>query len=224
MVGIYKITSPSGKVYIGQSWDIERRWKGYRGKSPNGNTSKLAASFIKYGVENHIYELTHSLPEDISQETLDTYEQFYIDAYRDCGIVLLNIREAGSRGKLSKDTKNKISAILRKVLNKPEVREKWKKTVNKNKSLSGEKNPMFGKKQSKETIEKLKKPKSEEHKEKLKKPRASFKFYKDNDFIYEAIGQKDARLFCASQNISFQTLCKKSNIWKNWYCQRKKNN
>lgn len=22
MIGIYKITSPSGKIYIGQSWDI----------------------------------------------------------------------------------------------------------------------------------------------------------------------------------------------------------
>ena len=29
MIGIYKITSPSGKVYIGQSIDIERRWKKY---------------------------------------------------------------------------------------------------------------------------------------------------------------------------------------------------
>lgn len=27
------------------------------------------------------------------------------------------------------------------------------------------------------------------------------------------------------KNISFQTLCKKSNTWKNWYCERKiKNN
>jgi predicted GIY-YIG superfamily endonuclease len=25
--GIYKITSPSGKIYIGQSIDIEKRWE-----------------------------------------------------------------------------------------------------------------------------------------------------------------------------------------------------
>ena len=30
MIGIYKIVSPSGKVYIGQSTNIERRWKEYK--------------------------------------------------------------------------------------------------------------------------------------------------------------------------------------------------
>jgi hypothetical protein len=30
IVGIYKITSPSGKVYIGQSINIERRIKEYK--------------------------------------------------------------------------------------------------------------------------------------------------------------------------------------------------
>lgn len=28
--GIYKITSPSGKIYIGQSIDIKRRWLDYK--------------------------------------------------------------------------------------------------------------------------------------------------------------------------------------------------
>jgi len=34
MVGIYKITSPSGKIYIGQSINIEKTWK-YRYKNLN---------------------------------------------------------------------------------------------------------------------------------------------------------------------------------------------
>ena len=29
MIGIYKITNPKEKVYIGQSIDIEKRWKRY---------------------------------------------------------------------------------------------------------------------------------------------------------------------------------------------------
>jgi excinuclease UvrABC nuclease subunit len=29
MIGIYKITSPSNKVYVGQSTNIEKRWSGY---------------------------------------------------------------------------------------------------------------------------------------------------------------------------------------------------
>jgi predicted GIY-YIG superfamily endonuclease len=35
MIGIYKITSPSGKVYIGQSWDIYDRWKKHKQKNLN---------------------------------------------------------------------------------------------------------------------------------------------------------------------------------------------
>lgn len=30
MIGIYKITSPSNRIYIGQSIDIEARWKSYK--------------------------------------------------------------------------------------------------------------------------------------------------------------------------------------------------
>ena len=30
MIGIYKITSPNGKIYIGQSINIDRRFKSYR--------------------------------------------------------------------------------------------------------------------------------------------------------------------------------------------------
>jgi len=30
MIGIYKITSPSNKVYIGQSINIEKRFKSYK--------------------------------------------------------------------------------------------------------------------------------------------------------------------------------------------------
>jgi len=39
---------------------------------------------------------------------------------------------------------------------------------------------------------------------------------------YEAKGQIDALEFCKEKNISFQCLCKKSDIWKNWYCERNK--
>lgn len=30
ITGIYKIISPTGKIYIGQSIDIEKRWKAYK--------------------------------------------------------------------------------------------------------------------------------------------------------------------------------------------------
>jgi len=134
MVGIYKITSPSGRIYIGQSWDIEKRWSDYKVKRSNSQR-KLEHSLLKYGIENHIFEVIHELPADVEQEILDRYEQLYMDAYRDGGVELLNIREAGSKGKLNQETKNKIGKA-----------NAGKPSFNKGKKIP----------HSKETIEKIK--------------------------------------------------------------------
>lgn len=37
MIGIYKITSPSGKIYIGQSGNLEKRLKDYLGEYKSVN-------------------------------------------------------------------------------------------------------------------------------------------------------------------------------------------
>jgi group I intron endonuclease len=57
MVGIYKITSPNKKIYIGQSINIEKRFKWYlRLYGPNIQP-KIYNSLKKYGPENHIFEV-----------------------------------------------------------------------------------------------------------------------------------------------------------------------
>ncbi len=109
MVGIYKITSPSGKVYIGQSREVERRILKYKCINRSNGQPYLNRSFKKYGIENHLFEIIHELPNDIEQSVLNRYEQLYMDSFRDCGITLLNCREAGSIGKLHSETKKKIS-------------------------------------------------------------------------------------------------------------------
>lgn len=120
-----------------------------------------------------------------------------------------------------KDARNKkISEATKGKKIKPETTEKWRKTIKENGSLVGEKNPMFGKKHSDETKQKI----SENKKGKsiIIKPTASFIFFKDGVFVQECIGQKAAREFCKNQNISFQTLCKITDTWRNWYCKRNK--
>lgn len=115
IVGIYKITSPSGKVYIGQSWSIKSRWNEhkFRSKSDNYGCILLSRSFKKYGFENHKLEIIHELPIDVDQKVLDEYEILYIDLYRCIGIELLNIKEGGRGGKLPKESRNKISETLK---------------------------------------------------------------------------------------------------------------
>ena len=102
--GIYKISNPTGDVYIGQSRCMLRRWRLYTQLKQNPQESKIVASILKYGVNNHSFSVVHELPNDVSDVVLDDYEQIYIDSYRECGVVLLNIREAGFNGKHSKES------------------------------------------------------------------------------------------------------------------------
>lgn len=118
-VGIYKITSPSNKVYIGQSWNISRRFNQYSRMNGFKTQSILYNSLKKYGLKNHNFEIICELPSDITQMVLDNYEQIYINLYRDCNLILMNIREAGSRGKHSIETKRKMS--ISKIGNKVNV-------------------------------------------------------------------------------------------------------
>lgn len=106
MTGIYKILSPTGKVYIGQSLDIKKRWRAH---VYNVGRSKLLNSLRKHGNSNHVFSIVHELPKDVTQDVLNIYEQIYIDAYRDLGIDLLNLREGGSRGTHSLETRKIIS-------------------------------------------------------------------------------------------------------------------
>jgi len=111
MLGIYKITSPTNKIYIGQSSNIESRKYGYQLYGAI-NQPKLHKSLKKYGWENHVFEIVHVLPEDVDQNVINIYEVFYWQQYKDLGFIMLNIKEPGSNGKHSIKTKKKIGASL----------------------------------------------------------------------------------------------------------------
>lgn len=74
--GIYKITSPSGKIYIGQSKDIERRIAEYA-RNKNYEQGRIYHSILKYGFEVHIFETLFTC----EPEELDVWEIFYVDVY-----------------------------------------------------------------------------------------------------------------------------------------------
>lgn len=106
-IGIYKLTSPSGKVYIGQSWNVERRKYIYSVGHCKAQRH-LYNSLMKYGFERHRFEVIRKFTQDVEQSTLDYYEQFYMDMHTGQGVVLLNLRGGGSTGKLSEETKERI--------------------------------------------------------------------------------------------------------------------
>jgi len=111
MIGIYRITSPNGKVYIGQSVDIEKRFKVYKRLSCKSQTI-LYRSFIKYGVENHKFEI---IIECLESE-LNELERYYQDLYSAIGLKGLNCKLTKTdslKGRHSEETKKKLSIALK---------------------------------------------------------------------------------------------------------------
>jgi group I intron endonuclease len=115
MIGIYKITSPSGKVYIGQSINIKRRFKNYKRLSDCKKQTALYASFLKYGVENHNFEIV----TECTIEELNNLERYYQDLYdvtnSKIGLNCVLTASDNRSGRLSEDTieKNRIAQLKR---------------------------------------------------------------------------------------------------------------
>lgn len=108
MVGIYKITNPKGRVYVGQSVDIEKRIRRYKVLSvkTKGQT-KIWRSLKKYGVENHTFEVLLICNES----QLNRWERFFQEMF-DCVDNGLNCRytKSGDKsGRVSKETLKRMS-------------------------------------------------------------------------------------------------------------------
>jgi group I intron endonuclease len=108
MIGVYKIVSPINKVYIGQSVDILKRWKQYKGTECKQQI-KLNRSFKKYGVDNHKFEII----EECSLEQIDERELYWGIFYNVLGENGLNLRLGEGRGKCSDETKLKKSIAMK---------------------------------------------------------------------------------------------------------------
>ncbi len=108
LICIYKIISPTNKIYIGQSWNWGKRLSNYRKLSCKGQI-KLYSSLKKHGFENHKIEILLELPENITQEALNFYEVYWWRYYKDLQFNMLNIKEPSSHGKHSEESKKKMS-------------------------------------------------------------------------------------------------------------------
>jgi len=110
MKGIYKITSPSNKVYIGQSIDIERRFRHYK-RMVCKEQIKIFNSMLKYGVDAHIFEIL----ELCDTEDLNNRERHYQDLYDSVanGLNLLYVKSEHFNGGHSEESKKKISDSLK---------------------------------------------------------------------------------------------------------------
>ncbi len=206
MIGIYKITSPSGKVYIGLSKNIEERWRGYSVKKKTmPQQRKLYYSFKKYGVENHKFEVL----EECKFEELVEKEIYYIKKYNSIEEGLNVSRGGYYFWEMNLGKKHKKSTI-------DKMKEYWAENA---------------KPRSKETIEKISKTKRENPRKTTPKmiqkfrdtstlKKAIFQYDLDGNFIaeYESINEAARQLGIRNDGIS-ACLRKKQNssggyIWK----------
>jgi group I intron endonuclease len=151
MVGIYKITNPKGKIYIGQSTNIEKRWGVYKRLQCKGQTL-LYRSLNKYGPEEHIFEIV----EICEIEILVNRENYYKDLYEVFQTPSLCCRYDGKGGKDSEETR------LRKQVPK-NLTLLQKESKNHKISQSN-----TGKYRTEEMKDKLKKPLKEAHKNSIR--------------------------------------------------------
>jgi len=166
MIGIYKITNPSQRVYIGQSSNIEKRFEQYKKLQHSVSKQiKLYRSFLKHGIDNHVFEIL----ETCSLEDLNIKERYWQDHFdvlnsglnclltgTDENLKILSseikdkIKKSRTGKKHTQDTCGKISSSNKGREHSAETRDKIRKT------LKGRVRPDFGKKISESLKEKYK--------------------------------------------------------------------
>jgi predicted GIY-YIG superfamily endonuclease len=127
---IYKLTSPSGKIYIGQTVKtVEKRFKEHledANRSYKDHCKVLNKSLRKYGGFHFKIEILESCLD----ENLDTMEIEYINKYKSQTPNGMNIKLGGSSGKHHEDTKKKIGASLKGRIVSEETKLKLSATKN----------------------------------------------------------------------------------------------
>ncbi len=108
--GIYKITSPSGRIYVGQSNDINYRIGQYKRKKCKQQTI-LYRSINKYGWDKHVFEVLI----ECESGKLNEMEKYYVDFFKSFNSRNgMNLRDGGgSKGMCSDSTKERMSIAQR---------------------------------------------------------------------------------------------------------------
>jgi group I intron endonuclease len=110
IIGIYKITSPTDKIYIGQSVDIKSRKGHYMCLACKGQI-KLYNSLLKYGWENHKFEIIEECTLGELNERETHWKKYYLEQnFQDWNKMLFcELYDRTKGGIRSEETKLKIS-------------------------------------------------------------------------------------------------------------------
>ena len=118
--GIYKITNLiNGKIYIGQSTNIEERWKKEKQRAFYKNSieynSPRSQDFREYGLENFTFEIVENIDPN-NKKLLAEKEVYYIDLYNSLYPKGYNLTRGGTHAcsqKLSLSQVEEITSLLK---------------------------------------------------------------------------------------------------------------
>lgn len=108
--GIYKIENLKGGVYIGQSKNVDERLSRYKKLQCCKNQLLLYRSFLKYGIENHTFEVLER--GDFTKEELNILEKESIikhNSYRKLNKKGLNLTTGGDSIEFDDSVRKKMS-------------------------------------------------------------------------------------------------------------------
>jgi len=111
--GIYKITNPKSKIYIGQSTNVHERWLSYMRLNCKPQP-KLYKSFKKYGCSSHIFEIIEECEFDLLNERERYWQDHYDVLNRKEGLNCILTKTEVKKPIVSDHTKNKIKKTLKK--------------------------------------------------------------------------------------------------------------
>jgi group I intron endonuclease len=127
MSGIYKITSPQGRVYVGQAVNIEKRLSDYQ-KLKCKSQTRLYNSLVKYGTINHTFKVIEECTIELLNER-ERYWQEYYEVLSEKGLNCKLTKAGDKSGIHSEETKKKQSkANIGKIISQ-DIRDKISKTL-----------------------------------------------------------------------------------------------
>jgi group I intron endonuclease len=229
MVGIYKITSPSGKVYVGQSIDIERRIKKYNSLNC-GNQTKLINSFNKYGVDTHVFDTI----VECNEQSLNQLERKWQEHYKavENGLNCRYTETTDKSGRLSEETKKRIGQSHKGRIHTDASKSNMRVPKSDSSNMgrydkSGNNNPFYGKTHTEETKNIIREKRkqqvfTEETRNKISQrlKKIVLQFNKDGEFIKEHQSRNGAATelginpTAISNNISGRNKSAGGYVWK----------
>lgn len=135
---IYRLTSPSNKVYIGQSIDVKKRFNRYKNLHCK-NQTKLYRALIKYGFDKFKIDIIKTIESDNKQglqTLLNEWEILFIEQYNSNKIGY-NVSKGGNQGRLGVKESEETIQKKKNIWTEEKKKEHSKK-------FSGQNNPMFG--------------------------------------------------------------------------------